>query len=356
MGTQYQVPYVNALVIASFFAVTWYNVAELTVLIHTFFKRHAGFYYYSLQVANWGIFLHALGTFLKIFRINEHYSSHTVLNTVIAWTGWVGMVTGQSIVLYCRLHLVVQAPWVRWILVMIIVNGVVLHTSTGALTFLTNSAKNPEPYLGPYSVIERIQITIFFLQEVVLSGIYIWKTAVMLRAEGPIFNKHKNARGSKGRKVLTHTIVMSFIIICLDITLIGLEFSGLYDIQTAYKGAVYSVKLKIEFTILNQLMVLVKGRLRESTFTSVHTGLESQAANQQRTGTQLGNSAGAYARMHDSVAGNKISAIKLKELRDTQVLKTTTTTVEVESMDSGRAKELRRSSSSEIHIVDYDRN
>ena len=48
-----------------------------------------------------------------------------------------------------------------------------------------------------------------------------------------------------------------------------------YDIQTSYKGAVYSVKLKMEFTILNQLMNLVKGNLREGTSSSPHAGSKS---------------------------------------------------------------------------------
>lgn len=222
MGSHYEVPYVNALVIVSFLTVAWYNVAELTVLIQFFFKRHSGWYYYSLLVATWGIFLHGLGMLFKFYRITHS----NIANTVITWLGWIMMVTGQSIVLYSRLHLVVQAPWVKWILVMIICNALVLHTTTGVLTFLTNLASNPQPWLGPYSVVERVQVTIFFLQEVVLSGIYIWKTTVMLRSEGPLFNRRENARGDRGRKVLMHTIGINFVIICLEITLLGLEFSG----------------------------------------------------------------------------------------------------------------------------------
>ena len=204
MGSHVDLTATNSLVIVSFLTVAWYNVIELTVLIQTFFKRHSGFYYYSLLVATLGIFLHGLGNFFKFYKI---INAHT-LTTVIAYSGWVMMVTGQSIVLYSRLHLVVQASWKRYILAMIIINAIVLHVTTGVLTFLTNLSKNPKPWIGPYSVVERVQITLFFIQELILSGIYIWKTTAMLRAEGPIFNRKENVRGDRGRKVLAHTVMI----------------------------------------------------------------------------------------------------------------------------------------------------
>jgi hypothetical protein len=74
--------------------------------------------------------------------------------------------------------------------------------------------------------VEKIQVTLFFVQECVLSGIYIWKTSAMLRTEGPLFRANENARGSRGRKVILHTLLMSILIIVLDITTLGLEFAG----------------------------------------------------------------------------------------------------------------------------------
>ena len=226
VGSNYEVPYTNALVIIAFLAISWYNVAELTVLIQTFFKRHAGFYYWSLLISTWSIFLHGLGMFFKFWRITEKVHGANYLNTSITCVGWIGMVTGQSIVLYSRLYLVVQASWTRWVLVMILTNAVVLHIPTLTLTYLTNASSDPARWAGPYSIMERIQVTFFFVQETILSGIYIWKTTSMLRAEGPLFKNYKNVRGGRGRKVLVHTIGVNAVIICLDITLIGLEYAG----------------------------------------------------------------------------------------------------------------------------------
>jgi hypothetical protein len=222
MGSEVNLPHANSLVIASFLAIAWYNVAELTVLIHTFFKRRSSFYYYALLVATWGIFLHGLGMCFKFYRI----TNSNILNTVLAYTGWIMMVTGQSIVLYSRLHLLIQARWIRWVLAMIILNAIVLHTSTGVLTFLTNLSQDSQVWKSEYSVVERVQVTIFFVQELILSAIYIWKTSMMLRAEGPLFNARQNARGDLGRRVLVNTILINVFIICLEITLVALEFSG----------------------------------------------------------------------------------------------------------------------------------
>lgn len=42
-----------------------------------------------------------------------------------------------------------------------------------------------------------------------------------------------------------------------------LEYLDYYDLQTVYKAFVYSVKLKMEFRILNQLMEMTQKRARE---------------------------------------------------------------------------------------------
>jgi len=51
-----------------------------------------------------------------------------------------------------------------------------------------------------------------------------------------------------------HLIYINILIIVLDLVLLGTEYAGLFYIQTTLKCAVYSIKLKLEFTILNQLL------------------------------------------------------------------------------------------------------
>lgn len=63
---------------------------------------------------------------------------------------------------------------------------------------------------------------------------------------------------------MVHLIVVNVLLIVLDATILGLEYAGLYGYQTAWKALVYSVKLKMEFTVLNRLKEMTTGH-REST-------------------------------------------------------------------------------------------
>ena len=45
----------------------------------------------------------------------------------------------------------------------------------------------------------------------------------------------------------------------MDLTLLGTEFANHYEIETTYKSALYSIKLKLEFAVLNQLVTIARG-------------------------------------------------------------------------------------------------
>lgn len=139
-----------------------------------------------------------------------------------------------------------------------------------------------------------------------------------------------------------------------------------YDIQTSYKGAVYSVKLKMEFTILNQLMNLVRGNLSDHNVTNTpskshhyarHTGSGGSAIRQSMRpsgNSALGHSAGAYSRMDDKTS--TVDSIKMQNLRSTEVLKTTTTEVRVDSIDrvipDDEETASKSATSSEVYIIE----
>jgi hypothetical protein len=56
------------------------------------------------------------------------------------------------------------------------------------------------------------------------------------------------------RKLLYQLVSINIIIIVLDIALLSCEFANLYIIETTFKGVVYSIKLKLEFVVLGQLV------------------------------------------------------------------------------------------------------
>ncbi|KAL2292087.1 hypothetical protein FJTKL_10748 [Diaporthe vaccinii] len=164
------------------------------------------------------------------------------------------MVSGQSFVLYSRLYLVNLDKRIRrYVLTMIIVNGVVLHTAT-AVTAAGSNSKVSSLFITPYSIIERIQIIIFCLQEFILSGLYVWKAWRFLA----VYRSGGSKTQDKLRAMMLHLILSNIVVVSLDITIIVLQFLGLYYVQVAYKAFVYSVKLKCEVGILNKLVDFVK--------------------------------------------------------------------------------------------------
>jgi hypothetical protein len=101
-------------------------------------------------------------------------------------------------------------------------------------------------------VYEKFQMTAFALQEIIISGLYLWETRRLLRP-GRRFKEQKT------RQVIYHLVWVNIFIIFLDMALLATEYANLFTIQTVFKAAVYSIKLRLEFVVLNQLMELVKG-------------------------------------------------------------------------------------------------
>ncbi|KAK0657893.1 hypothetical protein B0T16DRAFT_453310 [Cercophora newfieldiana] len=63
---------------------------------------------------------------------------------------------------------------------------------------------------------------------------------------------------ASARRLMVHLIIVNIVVVLLDVNILTIEYARLYNIQTAYKGLVYSVKLKVEFSILNRLVELTR--------------------------------------------------------------------------------------------------
>jgi hypothetical protein len=231
-----------------FSSIALYNVLELNYMVVGTFRRRKGLYFWSLIVATWGIAVNAVGYLLQYLDL----ITNTYLYSTLICVGWVCMVTGQSVVLYSRLYLVTtDDKRRRAVLYMIIFNAIAMHIPVAVLVYGSNS-NNPAPYLLAYMIYEKTQLTVFFLQESIISSIYIWETIQLLRVT-------RDIRGKRGaRRVMSHLIFVNVVVIILDISVLALEFSDFYRLQTGYKPLVYSIKLKMELSILNQLVELTR--------------------------------------------------------------------------------------------------
>jgi hypothetical protein len=275
-------------------SIALYNVVELTFVIFATFKRRSGLYFWSFVVATWGIAPYAVGFMMKSLgsELNWVYVSLIVV-------GWCTMVTGQSVVLYSRLHIVVRSRTrMRLVLGMIVTNAIICHIPIVVMVYGANSS-NPEPFVAPYSIYEKVQVTIFFLQEIIISGMYIWETVKLMRIQSGI---QASERTSNTRSLMTHLILVNVIIVILDITILALEYAGMYDVQTAYKALVYSAKLKMEFSILNKLVEIIQGA-------STGGGSSVYARTKRGGGGQKGGDAGGVKMdTFDGERGRRVTA------------------------------------------------
>lgn len=109
---------------------------------------------------------------------------------------------------------------------------------------------------------------VFFVQETSLSILYILQTRKYLSKRSPLiehtWSTSSAVRGatreqvSEQRAVLWQLIYVNLLIIALDITLLGIQSAGMFQLQGAFKPCVYGIKLKVEFVILNRLRDLIR--------------------------------------------------------------------------------------------------
>lgn len=226
--------------IATFVGVAWYNVGELMVLVFLTFKKYRGMYFWSMLSSAWGIIPYSLGFLLKFFNATDAMWLPITLLTV----GWWAMVTGQSMVLYSRLHLVLRDIRIlHLVLGLIVLNVFLLHVPTTVLTYMANFY-NTEATVTGYNVMEKIQLTGFCVQEIIISGLYIWETNRMLK-----LNPENDSR-----KVIFNLFAVNMACILMDIALIVIEYANFYMYQTTLKATIYSIKLKLEFAVLGKLV------------------------------------------------------------------------------------------------------
>ncbi|KAH7087538.1 hypothetical protein FB567DRAFT_442541 [Paraphoma chrysanthemicola] len=249
----------------AFTAIAWYNSIEILVLIFFVFKKYSGLYFWSLLVNAASIVPYATGAWMKQNDVTDNHRIYNALLTL----GWVFMVPGQSMVLYSRLHLISpNLKLLRSIFWMIIVTAVLLCPPTATLN-LRQYTKHPEAYTRGYIVMEKIQMTMFTVQEVFISCVYLWETRKVMRV----------ILDGKARKWMWQLVAMNILLLILDIALLIMEYLDLYMIQTTFKSFLYSFKLKIEFAVLSQIVRVLQARSQPGTSAfAITRDLEQQHA------------------------------------------------------------------------------
>ncbi|KAJ5802801.1 uncharacterized protein N7503_005251 [Penicillium pulvis] len=234
----------RAIAFATFSSIAWYNAIELVILCFVTFKRWRGCYFWSLLVASFSIIPYCLGFILLFFPTGV---TPYVCVTLIVFS-WSGMVTGQSMVLWSRLHLLLRNTKVLWkVLWMIIIDAILLHITTAVLLFGTVGMPSG-PFAHGYNIMERVQVVWFCIQELVISSIYVWEAIHLLRLRP----------GGQSRGILSQLLVINIIILFLDVAIVVIEYVGYYALQVMFKPVAYSIKLKLEYAILGKLISVAR--------------------------------------------------------------------------------------------------
>lgn len=150
-------------IILMFAVMTVYNSLELIILIFSFFNSYGSLYFWSLLAASAGVTPYAIGFTLKFLNILE--GDVRYLSLVLIASGWITFVTGQSLVLWSRLHLVVGGSergdrilkYTKW---MIICNAIFVGIPTIVTAFGSWTGVN-ESWTQGYNVMEKLQLTGF---------------------------------------------------------------------------------------------------------------------------------------------------------------------------------------------------
>ncbi|KAG8161076.1 hypothetical protein KVR01_009340 [Diaporthe batatas] len=233
-----------------------YNAAELAVMALLTFRRYSGLYFWAVLVSALAIIPYTVGFALDLLDVVGGPARYAAITLITV--GWWPMVSGQALVLWSRLHLIVpKGPRgeriVRWTGWMIAADAVVFHLPTTVFTF-GSAVDGPSvrAFARGYDVMEKIQMTGFFCQEVVLSSIYVVETFRILRT----------SLQPDTRTTMRQLLAINAVIIAMDLGLLGLEAASYYILETMLKGVVYSIKLKLEFAILGKLVRFVGGGQR----------------------------------------------------------------------------------------------
>lgn len=246
--------------VAAFSAVPMWMTIELTFQIYATFKNYNGLYFWSLLFCTWSITLRQIGRICIYFVPG----CNQVFSLSFAMLGWVGTVTGFSVVLYSRLHLVTRNRRIlRGVLCMIITDVFILHLPTmvaqiGVVTKIHRS------WVSWYPAMEKAQIVGFTVQETIISGIYIYIAQKMVKEN---YDDHTKRR-------IGLLILVQVTCILLGLPFIVLAYTEIFLFKATLTSFAYAIKLKLEFLVLNQLLGIVRHGIAPR---GVHHADEEQA-------------------------------------------------------------------------------
>ncbi|GAB1215588.1 hypothetical protein ATERTT37_004779 [Aspergillus terreus] len=252
-------------------AISCYNAVELLVLLSSTFRQRRGLYFWSLLLSNClGVLPLALANASCLFVPNS-----TLFNGAIA-PAMLLMITGQSLVLYSRLHLVLYDRCILCgVLLMIVASCLLLEIPATVVASAYIYSKNHSPsntdrqahFLGLYKVMGKIAATGVTLQEIIISSLYIRETIKLL-----CLNPSRSSY-----RIMRRLIAINALMILMDLTTVSLEYANLWYLKTTLMATFDSIKLKLEFAVLSKLVEVVQAHRQPMVVENALCPLETES-------------------------------------------------------------------------------
>ncbi|KAL3460115.1 hypothetical protein BJX64DRAFT_290597 [Aspergillus heterothallicus] len=238
-----------------------YNALELLIYLGDIFTRRNGLYFWSITVSIIALVGYTIIGILGYCRAASPAAVQvgSILTVSV-------VTTAHAFTMYSRLRLFLRPqsatgignllvlPWVLWLII----------TTTFA-SLLPEIVVIIRIYISGYEyshggvehIIESVCFTIYCAREVIICSIYILQG---LRQLQPI----AQAKGAAGKRVIVQLILVQAIAILLDLLLLLHIYLSIGEarISPLLKGSmatlVYALQIKMEFFILNRLVVLLE--------------------------------------------------------------------------------------------------
>ncbi|KAL4783118.1 hypothetical protein BJX76DRAFT_348802 [Aspergillus varians] len=232
----------------SFLAIAGYNTLELLFWIFDFFKRRQGLYFWSILTATISLGTFMIITTLQTFRKGP--SSFTIVGIALVYPC---LLISQVLVLYSRMHLITRGLLLQLVLWIIIISSIFLYIPF--IVILIGLSTDDMRFLPADRVIERYTIIASIGRELFICGIYFYEA---IRQLEPIIA----VKGRAGRKVILHLVFVLGVVVVLDALMVLTLYKGESGLGLTYSCVAHSIKLKMEFGILNKLLEMLGAPLR----------------------------------------------------------------------------------------------
>lgn len=206
-----------------------------------------------------GIILITIGFDINMFA-NENGNTRTAFKSLMN-LGWVLLVSGFSLTLYSRVHLLLFNQRVlQLLLVIIIANGCLVHIPGIVTAYLPFTARS----LRASIIISKLEV-IFYVQEISLSSLYTFLFIKFIR-RSPTPCEHETIDAT-AKMTFVGLIAGQIVVLVSDVCMVVLLFQNFYLARKLIIPLNYAIKVLIEFFVLNQLV-------RFSSTGALNTGLD----------------------------------------------------------------------------------